>query len=180
MDPDMASLVAAAGCPIVIMHNRSRPKDAAQAERLGGYYRGVQYDDLISDVCRELQESIDLGLAAGIKHEQIIIDPGIGFGKTPDQNLELLNGLSALRQLGYPILLGTSRKSFIGRALDSAPDDRLEGTATTVAIGIDRGADIVRVHDVKAMARVARMADEIVRGRVGIRDQRSETRRLRD
>jgi dihydropteroate synthase len=150
------------------MHNRSRPKDAVQAQRLGGYYQGVPYDDLIADVCRELQESIGLALAAGIKPEQIIIDPGIGFGKTPDQNLELLNGLSALKQLGYPILLGTSRKSFIGRALDAPPDDRLEGTAATVAIGIARGADIVRVHDVKAMARVARMTDEIVRrGRWG-------------
>jgi dihydropteroate synthase len=163
MDPDMARLVAEAGCPVVIMHNRSRPKDAVQAEHLGGYYRGVQYNDLIADVCRELQESIDLALARGIKPEQIIIDPGIGFGKTPDQNLELLDRLGAFRQLGYPILLGTSRKSFIGRALGTSPDDRLEGTAATVAIGIDRGADIVRVHDVKAMVRVARMTDAIVR-----------------
>jgi dihydropteroate synthase len=163
MDPEMAPLVARVGCPVVIMHNRSRPKDAVQAERLGGFYLGVQYEDLIADVCRELQDSIDLALAAGIREDQIIVDPGIGFGKTPDQNLELLNGLGALKRLGYPILLGTSRKSFIGRALDTTPEDRLEGTAATVAIGIDRGADIVRVHDVKAMVRVARMADEIVR-----------------
>lgn len=163
MDAEMAPLVAAVGCPVVIMHNRSRPKDAVQAERLGGYYQGVEYDDLIADVVRELQESVDRALAAGIRKEQIIVDPGIGFGKTPEQNLVLLNGLDALKQLGYPILLGTSRKSFIGRALDATPDDRLEGTAATVAIGIDRGADIVRVHDVRAMVRVARMTDAIVR-----------------
>jgi dihydropteroate synthase len=172
MDPDMAPLVASSGCPIVIMHNRSRPKDAVQAQRLGGYYQGVQYDNLIADICRELQESIELARAAGIKPEQIIIDPGIGFGKTPEQNLELLDGLIALKSLGYPILLGTSRKSFIGRVLDAPPEDRLEGTAATVAIGIARGADIVRVHDVKAMVRVARMTDEIVR--------RKERGRMRD
>lgn len=171
MDAEMAPLVAAAGCPVVIMHNRSRPKDAVQAERLGGYYQGVEYDDLIADVVRELQESVDRALAAGIRKEQIIIDPGIGFGKTPEQNLELLFGLDALKQLGYPILLGTSRKSFIGRALDATPDDRVEGTAATVAIGIDRGADIVRVHDVRAMVRVARMTDAIVRRSKGAEGQ---------
>jgi len=163
MDPAMARAVARAGCPVVIMHNRSKPKNVAQEERLGSHYVGVQYDDLIADVQRELQVSIDLALAAGVKSAQIIIDPGIGFGKTVSQNLRLIDELDRFKSMGYPILLGTSRKSFIGHTLDFPPDERLEGTAATVAIGIDRGADVVRVHDVKAMVRVARMVDAIVR-----------------
>lgn len=163
MDPEMAGLVARAGCPVVLMHNRSKPKDVAQEERLGGHYVGVRYDDLIADVRRELQASIDLALAAGVRPAQIIIDPGIGFGKTVSQNLRLVNELDQFKSMGYPILLGTSRKSFIGHTLDLLPEERLEGTAATVAIGIDRGADIVRVHDVSAMVRVARMVDAIVR-----------------
>ena len=163
MDPAMADVVARAGCPVVIMHNRSKPKNVAQEERLGGHYVGVQYDDLIADVRRELQANIDLALAAGIEPSQIIIDPGIGFGKTVSQNLRLIDELDQFKPMGYPILLGTSRKSFIGYTLDLPPDERLEGTAATVAIGIARGADIVRVHDVKAIVRVARMTDAIVR-----------------
>jgi dihydropteroate synthase len=120
------------------------------------------YDNLIADVRRELEESIAIALAAGVRKEQIILDPGIGFGKTVPQNLQLLNQLPQLKAMGYPILLGTSRKSFIGYTLDLPPDERVEGTAATVAIGIERGADIIRVHDVKAMARVARMTDAIV------------------
>ena len=164
MDPDMAGLVAQAGCPVVIMHNRSRPKDVSQEERLGGRYVGVVYDHLIEDVYRELETSIELALTAGVQPSQIIIDPGLGFGKTVTQNVQLIEQLSAFKPLGYPILLGPSRKSFIGYTLDLPPEERVEGTAATVAIGIDRGADIVRVHDVRAMVRVARMTDKIVRG----------------
>lgn len=163
MDAAMANVVADAGCPIVLMHNRSKPKNVSQEEKLGGRYVGIHYEDLIADVCRELQESIDLAAAAGVKQEQIIIDPGIGFGKTVAQNVQLIHALDQIKKLGYPLLLGTSRKSFIGYTLDLPPADRVEGTAVTVAIGIDRGADIIRVHDVKAMVRVARMADKIVR-----------------
>ncbi len=163
MDTRMAGVVAAAGCPVVIMHNRSQPKNVVQTERLGGRYRGVAYDDLITDIKNELQASIDLALAAGVRPEKIIIDPGVGFGKTVNQNLQIVNELDQFKDLGFPILLGTSRKSFIGYTLDLPPDERLEGTAATVAIGIDRGADIARVHDVKEMARVARMTDKIVR-----------------
>lgn len=163
MDNRMASVVAAAGCPVVIMHNRSRPKDVDQEQRLGGRYVGVDYDDLVADVIRELGESIEIAHAAGIRDDQIIVDPGIGFGKTVEQNFELLDRLGELKALGYPILLGTSRKSFVGYALDLPPDQRLEGTAASVAIGIDRGADIVRVHDVAAMVRVAKTTDLIVR-----------------
>jgi dihydropteroate synthase len=163
MDPEMVNVVAAAACPVVIMHNRSKPKNVAQEERLGGRYVGIEYEDLIADVKRELRASIDLALANGVKEEQIIIDPGVGFGKTVSQNVRLINELDQFKEMGFPILLGPSRKSFIGYTLDLPPQDRMEGTAATVAIGIDRGADIVRVHDVKAIARVARMVDRIVR-----------------
>lgn len=163
MDPAMAPLVAAAGCPVVLMHNRSKPKDVAQEAQLGGRYVGVVYDDLLADISRELRESVALAHEAGIRDEQIILDPGIGFGKTVEQNLQLLDRIGELRALGYPLLIGPSRKSFIGYTLDSPPDERVAGTAATVAIGITRGADIIRVHDVAVMAQVARMADAIVR-----------------
>lgn len=165
MDPAMAPLVAQTGAPVVLMHNRSRPRDVAQEQRLGGRYVGVQYDDLIADIRRELQESVDLALAAGASAEQIIVDPGVGFGKTVSQNLQLVDQLDQIKALGYPLLLGASRKSFIGYTLDLPPGERVEGTAATVAIGIDRGADIVRVHDVRPLVRVARMTDHIVRRR---------------
>jgi dihydropteroate synthase len=163
MDPDMAGLVAAAGCPVIVMHNRSKPKDVAQGERLGGRYIGIHYSDLVGDIHRELEDQIGLALNAGVAEEQIIIDPGIGFGKTVEQNLELLDRLGELKSLRKPILIGPSRKSFIGYTLDLPPEDRVEGSAAAVAIGIDRGADIIRVHDVRAMARVARLTDSIVR-----------------
>ena len=163
MDPDMAALVAARGCPVIIMHNRSQPKDVAQEQRLGGRYVGIRYTELMIDIARELTEQMAIAFAAGVREEQIILDPGIGFGKTVEQNVELLDRLGELKALGRPLLIGPSRKSFIGYTLDLPPDDRVEGTAATVAIGIDRGADIVRVHDVRAIARVARMTDRIVR-----------------
>ncbi len=162
-DPTMATLVAARRAPIILMHNRSNPANAEVRERLGGRYIGVDYEDLLSDVKRELMESVALAHQAGIPDEHIILDPGIGFGKTVEQNLELVDRLGEIRALGYPVLLGPSRKSFIGYTLDLPPEERLEGTAAAVAVGIVRGADIVRVHDVTAMARVARMTDAIVR-----------------
>jgi dihydropteroate synthase len=164
MDPAMAGLCAQRQVPAVIMHNRSHPRNAVQEARLGGRYLGTEYADLLADVASELQQSIDLAKAAGIPDEHLIIDPGIGFGKTVEQNLTLLNKLDTFKSLGYPILLGPSNKSFIGYTLDLPPDDRMEGTAAAVAIGIERGADIVRVHQVKEMSRVARMTDAIVRG----------------
>jgi dihydropteroate synthase len=163
MDDKMAGLVAVRGCPIVIMHNRSKPKDVTQEERLGGRYVGVQYSDLIADVAYELEESVDIALSAGVREDQIVLDPGIGFGKTVSQNCLLINELDVIKGLGYPVLLGPSRKSFIGYTLDLPPQERVEGTAAVVSIGIDRGADIIRVHDVREMVRVARMTDAIVR-----------------
>ncbi len=163
MDPDMAGVAAQANCPVVLMHNRSKPKDVAQEKRLGGRFVGVEYDNLIEDIKRELLESVELALAAGVKDTNIILDPGVGFGKTVSQNMRIVHELDQFKSLRFPILLGPSRKSFIGYTLDLPPDDRMEGTAATVAIGIDRGADIVRVHDVKPIVRVARMTDAMVR-----------------
>jgi dihydropteroate synthase len=118
----------------------------------------------MGDIIRELRESIDLAVEAGVERQNIIVDPGVGFGKTVAQNLQLMASLSELRVLGRPVLVGPSRKSFIGYTLDLPPEERVEGTAAAVAVGIAHGADIVRVHDVKEMARVARMTDAIVRG----------------
>jgi dihydropteroate synthase len=165
MDPSITHLAAERGVPIVLMHNRSRPKNVMQQSRLGGGYEGIQYEDLLADVIQELIESINLARAAGVKREQIILDPGIGFGKSVSQNLQLLNRCNELRVLAYPLLIGSSRKSFIGHTLDLPFHERVEGTAATVAIAIARGADIIRIHDVKVMARVAKMTDAIVRGK---------------
>ncbi|MCX6067820.1 MAG: dihydropteroate synthase, partial [Chloroflexi bacterium] len=136
----------------------------AQIEtNLGGRYVGMEYVNLLEDVKNELLESVALARKAGIPAEKIILDPGIGFGKTVEQNLELLNRLGEICALGFPILLGPSRKSFIGYTLNLPPDQRVEGTAAAVSVGIVRGADIIRVHDVEMMTRVARMTDAIVR-----------------
>ena len=162
-DPDLGKVVAAADAPVILMHNRSTPNNAAVKKQLGGRYIGIEYDNLLEDVKSELKDSISLAHKAGILDQKIILDPGIGFGKTVPQNLELLDRLNEIRQLGYPVLLGPSRKSFIGYTLDLPPDDRIEGTAATVAVGIVRGADIIRVHDVPEMIRVCRMTDALIR-----------------
>jgi dihydropteroate synthase len=162
-DPEMAPLLAERQVPVILMHNRLTPNSAELAERLGGRYVGVEYNELLGDIKSELMGSVDLALEAGIDPGRIVLDPGIGFGKTVDQSLELVDRLEEIRALGFPVLLGPSRKSFIGFTLDLPPDERLEGTAAAVAIGIARGADIVRVHDVPPMIRVARMTDALVR-----------------
>ena len=163
LDPQLAAVAARLKAPVVLMHNRSQPANVEVRERLGKAYAGSDYGNLLEDVKRELMESVQIARSAGIPDECIILDPGIGFGKTVEQNLELINRLDEIRLLGFPVLLGPSRKSFIGYTLDLPPDQRLEGTAAAVAVGITRGADIVRVHDVEAMLRVARMTDAIVR-----------------
>ena len=161
-DANMAAVAARAQAPVVIMHNRSKPAGVTLQERLGGMYHGAEYDDLLSDVTAELMASVSLAQEAGVMEENIVLDPGIGFGKTVEQNLELINRLDELCRLGYPVLLGPSRKYFIGYTLDLPPQERVEGTAAAVAVGILRGAAIIRVHDVKQMARVARMTDAIL------------------
>jgi len=162
-DPRMGPVIAAADAPVVIMHNRLKPATTELQERLGGRYVGVQYDDLLGDIQKELVECVDLARQAGVPEEHIILDPGVGFGKTVEQNLELINRLDEICGLGYPVLLGPSRKSFIGYTLNLPPDQRLEGTAAAVVVGITRGADIVRVHDVEFMMRLVRMTDALVR-----------------
>lgn len=162
-DPELASVAKRFDAPVVLMHNRSNPASVEVREQLGNAYLGSEYEDLIEDVKHELLASVELAKKAGIEESRIILDPGIGFGKTREHNLELIDRLGEVRALGYPVLLGSSRKSFIGFTLDLPADQRLEGTAATVAVGITRGADIIRVHDLKEMARVARMTDALTR-----------------
>lgn len=148
-DADMPGLASERGVPVILMANM----------------RGIEKREIVSDVMRFLAGSIDTALAAGIAWERIIIDPGIGFGTTPEENLTLLRRLGELRSLGRPLLLGVSRKSTIGLVLGGLPpEQRVEGTAAAVALGIAQGADIVRVHDVREMVRVVKMSDAIVRG----------------
>jgi len=166
-DPEMASLVADTGAPVILMHNRTKPGSAALEARLGGRYVGIEYENLIKDIRRELMESVSIALENNVRASQIILDPGIGFGKTVAQNFEVIDRLKEIKSLGYPILVGPSRKSFLGYTLDLPPSERVEGTAAAVALSIARGADIVRVHDVGVMTRVARIADAIVRRESG-------------
>ncbi len=148
-EPRLAGLAAEHGLPIILMSNqRDKPQK-----------------NIVPAVLSDLKRAIDLALDAGVPWENIIIDPGVGFGKTLEQNLELVHRLDEIKVLGRPVLLGTSRKSMIGLVLDLPPEQRLEGTAATVAIGIAGGADIIRVHDVKEMMRVCKMSDAIVRGK---------------
>ncbi len=162
-DPLLAEVAARCNAPVILMHNRSNPASVEVRENLGNAYLGAEYENLLEDVKRELMESVAIARRAGIPDEHILLDPGIGFGKTVAQNLELIRRLDEIRALGFPVLLGPSRKSFIGYTLNLPPDQRLEGTAAAVAVGITRGADIVRVHDVEAIVRVARMTDALVR-----------------
>ena len=120
---------------------------------------------IVPAVLSDLKRAVDLALDSGVPWENIIVDPGVGFGKTLEQNLELVRRLDEIKALGRPVLLATSRKSMIGLVLDLPPEQRLEGTAASIAIGIAKGADIIRVHDVGEMMRVCRMSDAIIRGR---------------
>ncbi|HEU5347680.1 MAG TPA: dihydropteroate synthase [Ktedonobacterales bacterium] len=147
-DRQMVDVVAAHRVPVVLMSN----------------LRGKRRYDPVSDVVRQLSASIELALGAGIPWEHLILDPGFGFGLAGAENLRVLARLREIRALGRPLLIGTSRKSHIGLVLGTPVDDRVEGTAATVALGIAQGADIVRVHDVRQMVRVARMSDAVVRG----------------
>ena len=145
-DDALVRLAAARGVPLVVMHNRAEPR----------------YDDLIAEVVADLRAALDRAVRLGVAWDRLIVDPGFGFGKTPEQNLALVRELGALRVLGRPILLGTSRKSTLGRVLDLPVEDRLEATLATTALGIAAGADIVRVHDVLPNVRAARMTDAII------------------
>jgi dihydropteroate synthase len=147
-DDGLARVAARHGVPLVVMHNRAEPR----------------YADLVAEVVRDLRAALERAVALGLDRELLLVDPGFGFGKTPEQNLALVRELGSLRELGRPILLGTSRKSTIGRVLDLPVEERLEGTLATTALGIAAGVDIVRVHDVQPNVRVARISDAIIRG----------------
>jgi dihydropteroate synthase len=148
-DTGMVRVAAERGVPIVLMHNRGEPR----------------YRDLLAEVIADLWRALERAMDAGVPWDRLIVDPGFGFGKTPDHNLALMAGLGSLRVLGRPVLLGTSRKSTLGKVLDLPADERVEATAATTVLGIAAGAaDIVRVHDVRENARAARTADAIVRG----------------
>jgi len=161
-DPTIPQVIAGHEAPVILMHNRAVPNSTEIRSRLGGHYVGVKYTDLLTEVKTELMDSVAIAKASGIPDKNIILDPGIGFGKTVAQNLMLLNHLDEICALGFPVLLGASRKSFIGYTLDLPPEERLEGSAAANAVGILRGANILRVHDVKQMARLARMVDAIL------------------
>jgi len=155
-DPSMAPAAARLDVPICLMHSRGSLRDM---------HRSPQYRDVVGEVKAELKERVEAALDVGIAPENIVLDPGFGFSKNAQHNLELLRRLREVTELGYPLLVGTSRKSTIGKVLGGLPvEDRLEGTAATVALSIANGASIVRVHDVKEMVRVARMTDAVVRG----------------
>ena len=147
-DPDMVRVTAEAGVPVILMHNQDH----------------TRYDDLVPDVVGSLRDMTNSAILAGVPPENIILDPGMGFGKTAENNLEILRRLDEFLVLKRPLLIGMSRKSTIGQVLGLPVDERVEGTGATVALSIANGADIVRVHDVKEMVRVARMSDAIVRG----------------
>ncbi len=155
LDPDLASVVAEAGCEYVLMHMQGTP---------GTMQDAPAYGDVIDDICAFFEERLAFAVAQGIKEENIWLDPGFGFGKTVDHNLTILRRLDEFKKFGRPLLVGTSNKGTIGAVLGTPIDDRLEGTAATVAISIWNGADAIRVHDVKAMGRVARMTEAIKRG----------------
>ncbi len=146
-DPEMAAVATECGAGLVLMHNQH------------GHY----YDNLLDGIINGLRRSVEAALEAGVPRANLIVDPGIGFGKTADQNLEVLRNLDRVKALGLPLLAGTSRKSTIGLLLGLPPEQRLEGTAATIALAIAAGADIVRVHDVREMTRVCRVSDAIIR-----------------
>ena len=142
-EPEIAEVAARLGVPIILMHNRDN----------------TEYANFIPDVCKELEESVQIAKDAGVPDEQIWLDPGIGFGKTTEQNIWMMRHLEEVMEMGYPVLLGTSRKSMIGNILNLPVEERLEGTAATVSFGIMQGCHIMRVHDVKEIVRTVRMMD---------------------
>lgn len=147
-DDAIARIAAVHGAPLIVMHNRAEPR----------------YEDLMAEIVNDLRRALDRAIAAGVPTERLIVDPGFGFGKTAEHNLVVLRELAALRVLGRPILLGTSRKSTLGKVLDLPANERLEATLATTALGVAAGTDIVRVHDVAPNVRAARMADAVIRG----------------
>ena len=161
-DEEMLDVAAKTNCPVVLMHNSSNKALVNTSKTLGNKFKESSHKNVVNEVKTELQKLVDKAIKSGVKPENIIIDPGIGFGKTVEENFELLRSLQKFTG-DYPILIGTSRKSFIGYTLNTSPQDRLGGTAASVAISIQNGADIVRVHDVKEMIQVTVISDIVNR-----------------
>ena len=153
-DVRMAEVIAESGAGVILMHMRETPQTMQENPR---------YSDLIGEILAELENAMDRALRAGIREESILLDPGIGFGKSVEQNLEILRSLSRFRTLGRPLVLGTSRKSFIGKILDRPAEERGWGTAATVAFAVTQAVEVLRVHDVAAMRQVVQMTEAIVR-----------------
>lgn len=147
-EPKIAEVAAAYDVPIILMHNR----------------HNRNYRDLLGDMISDLYESVKIAKAAGVKDEKIILDPGIGFAKTPEMNIQVMRELEKLMVMGYPVLLGTSRKSFIGEVLNLPVEERMEGTGATVCLGMQKGCSIVRVHDVRPISRMVKMMDAMLKG----------------
>ncbi|OPX24032.1 MAG: dihydropteroate synthase [Candidatus Latescibacteria bacterium 4484_107] len=166
-DPAMKELIAERGVPVILMHMRGTPRDM----QISPFY-----EDVIGEIGAFLRERIAEAVSAGIAQSSIVVDPGIGFGKRVADNLEIVRRLDAFHALGCPILLGPSRKSFIGKVLDVSSEERLEGTAAVVALSVLRGAHLIRVHDVRQMVRVARMVEAIEHGGKKSRSRGSEVR----
>lgn len=161
-DPEMAEVVASYQAFVIIMHNRSQPKNIQNLGNLGHSYSAASYSDIMDDIKSTLSESITIAKKAGVGDDKIILDPGIGFGKSVEDNLAILNRLDELKELGYPVLIGPSRKSFIGQILNLPVQEREEGTAAATVIGVTCGADIIRVHNVQKMTQIIRMSDAIL------------------
>lgn len=155
-DPGMAAVAAGFGSPVIVMHSPGEAWDVKWP---------VTYRDVVTDVRDYLARSIDLATREGVPFDQIVIDPGFGFGKSDRDNFEIIRRLGELRELGTPVLIGTSRKSTLGRLLGLPVEDRLEGSLATLPLAVAQGVDIVRVHDVRQSSRVVRVADAVVRGR---------------
>jgi dihydropteroate synthase len=160
-DPGLAEVVARSGAWVVLMHNRAAE---AAVDRLGGHFASVEYGDVVAEVADWLAGVVRQAEEAGISRSRIIVDPGLGFGKTFPQNLELIRRFSELRSLGLPLLAGASRKSFTGRVADLPVDQRLETSLAALTLCVAGGADIVRVHDVAPSVRAVRLADAVMRG----------------
>ncbi|MBI1273433.1 MAG: dihydropteroate synthase [Alphaproteobacteria bacterium] len=162
-DKAMGDVAVRHNAPVVLMHNRARlfAGKLAGDDKRGAAHTAPDYEDFLDDMLRDLKKLVQGAKGTGVPENQIAIDPGIGFGKTVEQNLMLINHCDRIAALGYPVLIGASRKSFIGHTLDAEQGDRLEGDAAVCAIAVARGASILRVHDVKQMARVVKMAAAI-------------------
>ena len=162
-DIELANIISKHESAVILMHNSSRSFDTESNEMLGSRYKSTLYDDFLPSIKSDLEMSVSIARNANIDRANIIIDPGIGFGKSVSQNIRIINELNYFTDIGYPILIGPSRKSFIGYTLNLPVEERLEGTAAAISVGIARGADMVRVHDIKPMSRVVRMTDSFIR-----------------